>query len=196
MHIDARGLPCPKPVLLAEDALSRIDNGIVEILVDNEASVGNLKKFSVSAGFFAEALSENGYWKLKIAKGYACDVSQPDAHEMKTGKHLLVVVASDSMGKDEALGKVLMKAYLDTMNVYREYPHTLFFMNSGVYLTTINDETVSVLEKMEKDGVEIFTCGTCLKHFGLENRLRVGFRGTTNHIVEGMKEFDKTVWIG
>jgi hypothetical protein len=45
-------------------------------------------------------------------------------------------------------------------------------------------------------GVEIFTCGTCLKYFGLESELKVGYRGTTNHIVEGMKEFRKTIWVG
>jgi len=42
----------------------------------------------------------------------------------------------------------------------------------------------------------MYSCGTCLKHYGLENELKVGHRGTTNHIVEGMKDFDKTVWIG
>jgi hypothetical protein len=26
--------------------------------------------------------------------------------------------------------------------------------------------------------------------------LKVGRRGATNHIAEGMKDFDKTVWIG
>jgi hypothetical protein len=45
-------------------------------------------------------------------------------------------------------------------------------------------------------GVEIFSCGTCLKYFGLESSLKVGYRGTTNHIVEGMKDFKKTIWIG
>jgi hypothetical protein len=29
----------------------------------------------------------------------------------------------------------------------------------------------------------------------LEAALKVGYRGTTNHIVEGMQDFDKVVWI-
>ena len=42
----------------------------------------------------------------------------------------------------------------------------------------------------------IFTCGTCLKYFNLEDKLKVGYRGTSSHIVEGLKDFKKTAWIG
>jgi hypothetical protein len=44
-------------------------------------------------------------------------------------------------------------------------------------------------------GVDIYSCGTCLKHYDLESSLKVGRRGTTNHIVEGMQDFDKVVWV-
>ena len=43
--------------------------------------------------------------------------------------------------------------------------------------------------------VDIFSCGTCLKYFDLESTLKVGYRGTKNHIVEGMSDFQKVVWI-
>jgi TusA-related sulfurtransferase len=38
MIIDARGQGCPKPIMMAEDALSKITEGIIEVMVDNEAS--------------------------------------------------------------------------------------------------------------------------------------------------------------
>jgi len=44
-------------------------------------------------------------------------------------------------------------------------------------------------------GLEIFSCGTCLKYYNLESGLKVGYRGTTNHIVEGMTDCQKVVWI-
>lgn len=55
---------------------------------------------------------------------------------------------------------------------------------------------IAILKEFKKIGVEIFTSGTYLKHFNLESELKIGYRGTTNHIVEGMKDFKKTVWIG
>ena len=39
MIIDARGEDCPKPVMMAEEALSKTTEGIVEVIVDNEASL-------------------------------------------------------------------------------------------------------------------------------------------------------------
>ncbi|MBI5098125.1 MAG: hypothetical protein HZB30_02665 [Nitrospirae bacterium] len=36
MVIDARGLGYQKPLIMAEEALSTTDDGIVEMLVDNE----------------------------------------------------------------------------------------------------------------------------------------------------------------
>ena len=44
---------------------------------------------------------------------------------------------------------------------------------------------------MEAMGVEIFSCGTCLKYYNLESELKVGYRGATNHIVEGLRTFRK-----
>jgi selenium metabolism protein YedF len=199
MLVDARGFGCPKPVMMAEEALNKVSEGLVDVLVDNEASAENVARFAAKSGLHAETSRENGYWRTKILKGYICTPSvqnkEPEA-VMTTGKDLFIIIASDTMGKDEALGKILMKAYLDTMKTYKELPHTMFFLNAGIKLTTIDADAVSVLKEIETMGVEIFSCGTCLKHFNLESDLKVGYRGTTNHILEGIKDFRKTVWIG
>lgn len=209
MLVDARGLGCPKPVIMAEEALAKIDEGIVDILIDNEASVKNVTRFAMKSGFYAESIPENGYWKIKIVKGYPCEVpveegtgaaeaapaAQPAGYA-EPEKDVLLIIGSDTMGKEEDLGRILMKGFFDTMRVTKEIPHTIFFLNAAVKLTTTNEEIIPILKEIEKMGVEIFTCGTCLKHYDLEKELKVGYRGTTNHIVEGIKDFKRTVWIG
>jgi selenium metabolism protein YedF len=107
----------------------------------------------------------------------------------------LLVISTDTIGKEEEIGRILMKGFLQTMRDTKELPHTIFFINAGVKLTTINEETIPILKEIESLGVEIFSCGTCLKYYNLEDKLRVGYRGTTNHIVEGMQDFKRTVWI-
>jgi len=202
MVVDARGMGCPKPVLMAEDALSGISEGIVDVLVDNEASVKNLMRFASKGGFYSEESKEDGYWKVRIVKGYPCEV-QPAAPSPvspeslpELSKDVLLIIGSDTMGKDETLGRILMKGFFETMKVTKEVPHTIFFLNTAVKLTTKDEEMIDVLRDIEKMGVEIFSCGTCLKHYDLEKSLMVGYRGTTNHIVEGIKNFKRTVWIG
>ncbi|MFZ6006104.1 MAG: sulfurtransferase-like selenium metabolism protein YedF [Nitrospirota bacterium] len=175
--------------------MSKLEEGIVEILVDNEASVGNLSRFATKNAFYSETVREDNYWRVKIVKGYPCEL--PVEEEKKEPeKEILLIIGSDVMGKEEELGKILMKAFFETMKVTKEIPHTIFFLNAGIKLTTTNENIIPILKELESMGVEIFSCGTCLKHYNLESKLKVGYRGTTNHIVEGMKDFKKTVWIG
>ncbi len=200
MVIDARGLGCPKPVVMAEDALKGMSEGTVEVLVDNEASVKNLRRFAEKNGFYSEAVSSDGCWKVSITKGYTCEPSTGEEPEgsVKTEdseRGLLMIIGTDTLGKEEDIGRILMKGFLETLKVTRELPEMIFFLNAGVRLTTLNEETIPIIRELEHMGVEIFSCGTCLKHYGLESELKVGYRGTTNHIVEGLQDFRKVVWI-
>ncbi|MBZ0155296.1 MAG: sulfurtransferase-like selenium metabolism protein YedF [Alphaproteobacteria bacterium] len=212
MKVDARGLGCPKPVVMAEDALSKIEEGIVTVLVDNEASVKNITRFAGKSRLCSEAAQANGHWEVKIVKGYPCEAPaeggarkqappEPADRETEKGpeepeKDVMLIVGSDTLGKDEVLGKVLMKGFFETMNVTKETPHTVFLLNAAVKLATIDEEMIPILKDLADKGVEIFSCGTCLQHYGLERELKVGYRGTSYHIVEGIKDFKKTVWIG
>lgn len=196
MVIDARGQCCPKPVMMATDALSRINDGLIEVVVDNEASADNLTWFAKSNALYSEKVQDGRDWRVKIVKGGASVQSAAKSGPKETGKHLLIIVSTDTMGKEEELGKILMKGYFETMKAYRQIPHTIIFLNAGVKLTTVNAEIIPVLKDIEAMGVEMYSCGTCLKYYNLESELKVGYRGTTNHVVEGMQDFQKTVWIG
>lgn len=208
MQIDARGQGCPRPVMMAEEALSKIQEGIVEVLVDNEDSALNVAGYAAQNALFAETRKEGTAWRVKIVKGYTCKVQSsefprqspsgagsPQSEKTEHNKTLLLVIGSDIMGREEELGKTLMKAFFETMKVYKQLPHTMFFLNTGVNLTTINAEIAGLLREMEKMGVEIYSCGTCLTKYNLESELKVGRRGTMNIVVEGMQDFEKTVWM-
>ncbi len=198
MLIDARGQGCPKPVMMVEEALVKINEGLVQILVDNEDSALNVAGFAAQKDLFSDTSREGKDRRVKIVKGYVC---KPNAEcgvrnaELGKKKDLLLVVGSDVMGREEELGKILMKAFFETMKVYKQLPHTIFFLNTGVHLTTTNAEIAGLLQEVEKLGVEIYSCGTCLTKYNLESRLTVGKRGTMNIVVEGMQDFEKTVWV-
>lgn len=170
--------------------------GATTRIVDNEASADNLAWFARNNAFYSETVRDGNDWRVKIVKGYACAPATATDKTPESAKDLLLVVGTDTMGKEEELGKLLMKAYFETMKTYKQVPNMIFFLNAGVKLTTANSEIWPILKEIESIGVEIYSCGTCLKHYDLESELKVGHRGTTNHIVEGMKDFKKTVWIG
>ena len=60
-------------------------------------------------------------------------------------------------------------------------------------LTTEDSESLEDLKKMEEEGVEILTCGTCLKHYGLMEKLMVGKVTDMYTIAERMTGADKVI---
>src|SRR5574341_455 len=104
MQIDARGQGCPRPVMMAEKALAKSNEGIVEVLVDNEESALNVSGFAAQNGMFAEIKREGKDWRVKVVKGYTCKPgleSGVRSSELEKKKTLLLIVGSDSLGKDE-----------------------------------------------------------------------------------------------
>ena len=66
--IDARGLSCPQPVLMAVEVLKKLPSGTLEVLVDSECSKENVMRAGESRGWKAEAREEGGEWRLVFSK--------------------------------------------------------------------------------------------------------------------------------
>ena len=71
-----------------------------------------------------------------------------------------------------------MKGFLFAVGQLPQLPGTMLFYNGGARLTTEGSDSLEDLKKLEAQGVEILTCGTCLNYYGLTEKLAVG--GVTN----------------
>jgi TusA-related sulfurtransferase len=49
--IDARGLSCPQPVMLTQEAISKLENGTVEVLVDTATARENVSRLARNSGW-------------------------------------------------------------------------------------------------------------------------------------------------
>jgi hypothetical protein len=81
------------------------------------------------------------------------------------------------------------------MKLTRKMPDMIFFLNAGVRLTTTEDIIVGHLKELCDMGVEIYSCGTCLKFYELEGELKVGRVGSIDQVIDGMRDFTETIWI-
>ena len=109
--------------------------------------------------------------------------------ENHIAKGRVVVIASDKMGEpEEELGKILIKGFIYALSRQDALPETILFYNGGAKLTAEGSESVEDLKYMAEQGVEILTCGTCLKHLGLEDKLQVGAVSNMYEIAEKMTE--------
>jgi len=86
-----------------------------------------------------------------------------------------------------------MKAFLNTLWDYQPRPAKLLFINSGVMLTTEGSEVLEALKLLEKEGVKIFSCGTCLDYYGVKEKLRVGKVTNMYEIVDALLTAGKVV---
>lgn len=89
-----------------------------------------------------------------------------------------LVVTSDVLGKDEDLGKVLMKVFLTNLAMAPEAPEVITLMNAAVKLACEGSELLDELRAVEARGVTIHSCGTCLDYYQIREQLRVGDGGT------------------
>ncbi len=174
--IDCTGLACPEPVLRVKEALDSFDEGVVTIIVDNTAARENVTRFAKNQGATVTVASEGDKFKLTIAKGFLCQLDDKDSAEASSAQELptAFLFLSDTFGEDEKLGEVLMKAFITTLPKATTPPAKLIFMNSAVLLTTVGSELVEELATLDKMGVEVLSCGTCLDYFNKKDSLLVG----------------------
>ena len=105
-----------------------------------------------------------------------------------------MVLSSDKMGEgDEALGKVLMKGFLYALASQETLPDTVLLYNGGAKLSVEGADSLEDLKLLESQGVEILTCGTCLNHYGLTEKLVVGHVTNMYDICEKMMKAGKII---
>ena len=94
---------------------------------------------------------------------------------------------------DEVLGRALMKGFIYALTSQEELPDTVIMYNRGARLPVEGSESLEDLKLLESQGVEILTCGTCLNHYGLTEKLSVGSVTNMYVICEKMLQAEKVV---
>lgn len=203
--LDVRTLECPKPILETQKALKDTAITTLEVIVGNKTSRENLKRFSETSGYPYEIADEGDdtyRFTLEIKPSEGREEEQAEKQEdsaqvSSEDIERTYLVLSDELGKgDSELGKILMKGFLYTMTQTEPLPKKILLLNSAVKLSTINSETVEHLQALEANGVEIFSCGTCLNFYDLADDLKVGLIGNMYDVVEGLNKSKNVVTIG
>jgi tRNA 2-thiouridine synthesizing protein A len=66
-QIDARGLSCPQPVLLAKKGIEKNPEGI-QVLVDNTTARDNVSRFANNSGYKVEVINQGSDFLLTLQK--------------------------------------------------------------------------------------------------------------------------------
>lgn len=171
-EIDARGVSCPGPVVMARDGIR--EGSPFRILVSGSGQAENVKRAAERLGAAAIIHPENGFEAVEVVP------SSDRAPVNDAGKNvplLAVSVPHDSFGTggDPELEDVLCRAYFHTLTEMTEaLPSLLVFYDRGVYLAIEGSAVLDDLKLLESRGMKLLVCGTCLNHFGVAEKLGAG----------------------
>jgi selenium metabolism protein YedF len=204
IEIDARGLSCPAPVLLTKNSIEKEQPEKIRIIVDNEASGQNVSRFLSSKNFSSTTYKDGSdiivigtILEGGISKGegapITCDIS-PEDHQSKHDKKIMIMISSNCLGRgDDELGSKLVINFIKTLKEMGNELWRLVFINGGVKLTIEKTQTLEDLRELEKTGIRILVCGTCLDHFKLLEKKKVGETTNMLDIVTAMQLADKVI---
>lgn len=199
-HLDARGLACPKPVLLAKEALVDLgeEPGRIEMVVDNKAAVENLSRMAASYGIKAivnDAI--DGNYNVVVEKTAGIVKGELDIAEnvcKPAGIKKAVLLASDTIGAgSDELGAILMRSFLYSLTKADNLPTNIILMNSGVKLAVTGSPVLEELSGLQTQGVVVLACGTCLDYYNLKSEIAVGTISNMYEITDVMLAVDSVI---
>ena len=205
MIIDAFGMQCPMPLMMAK---KEIDAGARElaIKVDNDTAVKNLTRLGKKTGLSVQTKQIEGGFLVSFAEiegdgapgalsGESDAVGNLSLASSGAGSGYAVFIGKDHIGEGEQeLGYNLMKMALYTLSESDAVPASLLFMNSGVLLLTNGEQQIiDNINALIEKGSDVLVCGTCLDYYQVKDKLAVGDISNMYDILERMQEAAKVI---
>jgi selenium metabolism protein YedF len=197
--VDARGLACPQPVIDTKKALESNDEVIT--IVDNLTALENISRMAKSTGCTIDSLKkEDGIYitikKTGTPSPSPSDTTDTSRYSCSPAGPRILVFSQDSMGRgDDELGRILIKSFFHTLAETKPVPDGMIFLNTGVKLVADGSEVIDDIRLLEKNGVRVLACGTCLDYFKLKDRLAAGTVSNMYEIKELMLTASSTVTV-
>ncbi len=196
MRLDAKGKECPIPVIMAKKELDAKTQDL-EIIVDGETQVNNLRKLGESYGREITVAPEGDKQLVKFANGEG-KVPSADVDELcgtSCGNSFAVFFNKASVGSgNDELGLNLAKMAIFTLSEGDKVPAYILFMNGGVKLTTgIEPQIVENLNTLIEKGTKVLVCGTCLNFYGVKDDCKVGTVSNMYDILTAMQSVSNVI---
>ncbi|MBW6474819.1 MAG: DsrE family protein [Anaerolineaceae bacterium] len=108
----------------------------------------------------------------------------------------VVLVTRNGMGDaDHALQHNLIVKYFSLLNENNILPSVICFYTEGVKLAVAGSPVLEQLKDLERKGVHLILCGTCLGYYNLTDQVQVGIVGGMTDIIEAQFRASKVISI-
>jgi hypothetical protein len=109
---------------------------------------------------------------------------------------VLILVTRFGMGQAEpALQQTLIRTYLGLLDGEDVLPGAIAFYGEGVRLAVTGSPVLDLLASLERKGVHLILCKTCLDRLGLSDQVRAGVVGGMADILAAQWKASKVITV-
>lgn len=87
----------------------------------------------------------------------------------------------------------LISVYLKLIDENNILPAAICFYTDGVKLATTGSPVIDTLKSLEKKGVRLILCSTCLNFYNLVDQVVVGITGGMGDIIDAQFKAEKVI---
>ncbi len=112
-------------------------------------------------------------------------------------KKVVVLVCREGLGsvppEDRDFSREMLDKFLHALESQALKPEAICFYTEGVKLACIGSPVLFSLRLIEKMGVRLMICTSCLEYYGLKDKVAAGQVAGMNDIVQLMLEADTVI---
>jgi selenium metabolism protein YedF len=106
----------------------------------------------------------------------------------------VILITRNGMGEaDQVLQHKLIGTYLKLLDEHDILPGAICFYTEGVHLAVEGSPVIETLRSLEKKGVPLILCSTCLNYYNLMAKVKVGIVGGMGDILEAQQRASKVI---
>lgn len=173
---------CPAPLIATKRALKEASMGdTFQVQTNNQTAFDNISRFLRDNNTSFSSEKSGNTWIITVSKTTSADL--PDtAGDYCTGTiphftkgDFVILFTSDKAGDgDEDLGRLLVSNFIKAVKDLEKLPSRMIFYNRGVFLGADDSQVADNLKEIEKMGVDMLFCSTCVNHYSLQEKIRIG----------------------
>lgn len=114
-------------------------------------------------------------------------------HQTFQSKTILLITRNGIGEGDVEQQQTLFKKYIDLLYEEDYLPDAICFYTEGVKLAVEGSPVIEELKLLESKGVKLLICLTCLKYYGVVNKLLVGTIASMPDIIQAQWQADKVI---
>lgn len=111
-----------------------------------------------------------------------------------TTSTFVYLITSDKIGsQDHELGARLMSTFFLKLIQAKSLPSHILLLERGVQLLLCDSPCLDPIKVLEKRGVEVLACQTCLDYYGIKEKMAAGKISNMPEIIEAMQTAGKVI---